>query len=115
MGAGDRRDLDKFIDETRGSQRNIVFPDTVRNARAVDVFLWRGSPDPTLVQRIGAWLFGLAILGYGVRLLWDAAQARADHEWVEFGVMILMSLGFISIGIRLFRNGFPRDQKTRPM
>jgi hypothetical protein len=63
---GDRQNLDEFIEEAKGRQRNIVFPDTVRNGRAVDVFFWRGSPAPTLVQRIAAWMFGLLILCNGL-------------------------------------------------
>src|SRR5580704_13317939 len=95
---GRHRNLDKLIEETRASQQNIVFPDTVRNGRAVDVFLWRGSPDPTVVQRIAAWLFGLALATPGIRFLWTAAQVRSDNNWVGFGFTILMSLGFISLG-----------------
>lgn len=41
------RDLDDFLEESRQRQRNVVFPDTVRNARSVDAFLWKGSPNPT--------------------------------------------------------------------
>lgn len=63
------RDLDDFLEESRQRQRNVVFPDTVRNARSVDAFLWRGSPNPTRVQRIGAWLFGLTLIGTGVCLM----------------------------------------------
>lgn len=111
MDSEDHRKLDEFIDETRASQRNIVFPDTVRNARPVDIFLWRGSPNPPIVQRIGAWLFGLAFISLSVNFLWEAAAARdQDHDWVGFGVMILLSTGCISLGARLFRNGFPRRQ-----
>jgi hypothetical protein len=36
-----RRNLDKFVDEIRAGQQNIVFPDTVRNGRSVDFFLWK--------------------------------------------------------------------------
>jgi hypothetical protein len=37
-----RRDLKSFVDEFRARQQNIVFPDTVRNGRSVDSFLWKG-------------------------------------------------------------------------
>jgi hypothetical protein len=63
-----RRKLDKFIDETRARQRNIAFPDTLRNGRAVDVFLFKGSPNPPLVQRIAAWILGLLFIGIGLSL-----------------------------------------------
>jgi hypothetical protein len=103
-------ELDKFIDGVRASQRNIVFPDTVRNERPLLVFLWRGSPDPSLVQRIGAWLFGVIWIGFGASFLSMAAQVRGEGDWTSFGIMLLISMGLISVGIRVFRNGFPQHQ-----
>lgn len=112
-GDPDKHIEDKYIEGVRASQSNIVFPDTVRNARSVDAFLWRGSPAPSVVQRIGAWLFGLTFIGCGMGFVLLAAEARdQDHDWVGFGAMVLASMGCISLGIRLFRNGFPRRQKT---
>ncbi len=35
---GRHQGLDKYVDEMRSAQRNMVFPDTVRNGRAADVF-----------------------------------------------------------------------------
>jgi hypothetical protein len=107
------RDLDKFIDETRSSQRNIVFPDTVRNGRSVDVFFWRGSPAPTLVQRIAAWMFGLVFIAQG--FLFGALAfnvGKKEDSMVGFVVIGLMSLALGAIGIRVFRNGFPRRTKS---
>src|SRR6266404_8742491 len=110
---GQRRDLDNLIDESRASQWNIVFPDTVRNGRAVDVFLWRGSPNPLLVQRIGAWMFGLLFIGSGLLLFSVAAPMviEEDHSWIGVAVIALISLSFVLIGMRIFRNGFPRRIK----
>jgi hypothetical protein len=108
---GHRPDLDKLMDETRASQRNIVFPDTVRNGRAVDAFLWRGSPDPPLVQRIGAWMFGLAFIGFGLTF-WAVAKEDRHGDGPIFSlVMGLIGLAMLLIGIRVFRNGFPRRIK----
>jgi hypothetical protein len=103
-------DLDEFIDGVRASQRNIVFPDTVRNERPLLVFLWRGSPDPSLIQRIGAWLFGLMWIAFGAVFLRQATEARGNEDWAGFGLMLLASSGFISLGIRTFGNGFPKHQ-----
>ncbi len=36
----------------------IVFPDTVRDGGTAENFLWKGLPNPSLVQRLGAWLMG---------------------------------------------------------
>jgi hypothetical protein len=102
-----RRNLDDFIDETRASQRNIVFPDTVRNARLADVFLWRGSADPSLVQRIAAWMFGLGFIGAGTGLFCLAVVSRSSFADVFVGVS--MSVLALFMGIRIFRNGFPRS------
>jgi hypothetical protein len=109
-----RRDLAKFIEESRARQRNIVFPDTVRNFRSVDTFLWRGSPNPTLVQRIGAWLFGVTEMGLGGgggTLAFNAYEQ--DRDLADFGIMTLLALFCAAIGIRTFRNGFPRRVKRQ--
>jgi hypothetical protein len=104
-------DLDKFIDGVRASQRNIVFPDTVRNERALFAFLWRGSPDPSLVQRIGAWLFGLMSIGFGAVYLWQARGDLSHKGWTGFVLLpLVISLGLISVGVRTFRNGFPKHR-----
>jgi hypothetical protein len=102
------RDLDDFLEKSRQRQRNVVFPDTVRNARSVDAFLWKGSPNPTRVQRVGAWLFGITFIGLGACLIAFVVVARSDGEWVAAFVMTSMSVGAIALGIRTFRNGFPR-------
>jgi hypothetical protein len=110
MGHVSHRDLDDFLEESRQRQRNIVFPDTVRNARSVDAFLWKGSPNPTRVQQIGAWLFGLTEVGLGACLMTLVGAARRDGEWIPAFVLTVMSVGMIALGIRTLRNGFPRQR-----
>src|SRR5882762_6834178 len=107
-----RQNLDKFIDETRASQQNIVFPDTVRNGRSVDAFLWRGSPNPTPVQRIGAWMFGLVFMVCGVESFVIAVKERVEDGFsIDVVMMVFISLLFALLGLRTFRNGFPRRDK----
>ena len=101
---------DEFIDEIRARQRNIVFPDTVRNGRSVDAFFWNGSPNPTLVQRIAAWLFCSVFICLGLAFILLTARARDDHDWIGYGVMLLISLASVAVGIKIFRNGFPRKR-----
>ena len=109
-----RRDLDKFIDETRSSQRNIVFPDTVRNGRSVDVFFWRGSPAPTLVQRIAAWMFGLAFTVGGLMFLPLAAKIRNEGgSWASWELYVVLACFNIVVGTRFFRNGFARKATAK--
>jgi hypothetical protein len=109
-GAGDSR---KFIDEIRAKQRNIVFPDVLANGAAVDKFLLKGSPNPSLIQRVAAWLFGLMFLIGGVFFLDYAQQGYAQQEEGSL-LMGLVSIGFFLLGAWVFRNGF-RRRKRGPM
>jgi hypothetical protein len=106
---GHRRKLDTFIEESSARQRNIVFPNTVRNGRSVDAFLWNGSPDPPLVQRIAAWMFGLSFLFMGFAFL-AAGFVHRDDAWI----LGLLSIPCILLGLKIFRNGFPRPNKGTP-
>jgi hypothetical protein len=94
-------DGQKFIDDITAKQRNVVWPDTLRNGRAVDKFLWNGSPNAPLVQRIGAWIFGLTFSLAGVAFL---GVARTDGSWP----WALSGLGLILLGAKVFGNGFRR-------
>jgi hypothetical protein len=77
-----------FIDDVRARQRNVVFPDTVRNARAVYEFLWKGSPNP------GAWLVGLTFIVKGAASLrWSPLQVLFSFAWILIGAKVF-SLGF---------------------
>jgi hypothetical protein len=79
-------------------QRNIVWPHPLINSRGVDAFLWRGSTNPTLVQRIGAWLFGLTFIAGGVVTL-----ILARYEGARLlGVLVI---GLFALGVRIFYNG----------
>jgi hypothetical protein len=105
-----RRKLDEFIEESRARQRNIVFPDTVRNGRSVDAFFWNGSPDPPLVQRIAAWIFGLFFIGIGLALF-SLVPGTRNREPIGAWFTTLISVLLVAAGIRVFRNGFPRRIK----
>ena len=103
------RKRDDFIDDIRSKQQNIVFPDTVRNGRSVDVFLLRGSPDPPLVQRIAAWLFGFMFICIGLGFVGLAIAASRGAEYFGVIAMAICAMGCLMIGARIFRNGFPRS------
>jgi hypothetical protein len=100
-----REPLDKFLDEAAARQRNIDWPDAQRNASSVDKFLWRGSPNPKMVQRIAAWLFGATFIGFGVVFL---SLATKEPSWGDRLLAVSMGLAFAGVGLRTFRNGFPR-------
>lgn len=98
----------QHLEEVRAKQRNLIWPQTVINGRAVDVFFWRGSPNPTLSQRVAAFLFGTVLLVYGLITL---SVARADHSLL----WMFVAWGIILMGARAFRNGFPRPaRETKP-
>jgi hypothetical protein len=98
------RKPDDFIEDAKARQRNIVFPDTVRNGRCVDAFLWKGSPNPPLVQRVAAWLLGVFFLFAGLAFWNIGARRRENISWA----LDAISLAIILLGIRVFRNGFPK-------
>ena len=98
---------DQAIEEVSAKQRNTVWPDTIRNSSSVDAFLWKGSPDAPLIQRIGAWIFGVTFIL--VRFGWlDAAYER---HWPVFGVL---SLVWIAVGGKVFLNGFRKRKVEKP-
>jgi hypothetical protein len=97
----------RFMEDIHGRQRNTVWPDTVRNGRAVDAFLWRGSPNATRAQRIGACLFGLHFVGLGIVFVILARGA---------GSSVIVAVGFavILLGLELCRKGCLRRKKEPP-
>jgi hypothetical protein len=109
------RNPDKLVDEFRARQQNIVFPDTVRNGRLADQFLWKGSPNPAMVQRIAAWMFGVVFMCGGLEFLYYAVTERVENGFSAGIVMLAgISLAAVLLGIRVFRNGFPRRAKPEP-
>jgi hypothetical protein len=77
------------------------------NTNAVDIFLLYGSPNPGAVQRIGAWLFGLLFCTLGAVFIGYAREERS----VFLG---LFGLGWVLLGLRVFRNGFKRREPGKP-
>jgi hypothetical protein len=58
-------DQQKVIDELKAMPKNLIWPNTLMNSGGVDAFFLKGSPNPTMVQRIAALLFGLAFMALG--------------------------------------------------
>ena len=91
----------EFLDDMRRRQRNVLWEDTVRNGRKVDKFLWSGAPDAPLVQRLGAFIFGMTFIGFSLLLV--------EISWHEKSLMLsLISCASFGVGIKVFRNGFRR-------
>jgi hypothetical protein len=93
-----------LIEEIKATQQNTLWPDTMKNSSSVDEFLWKGSPDAPLVQRIGACIFGLTFILGG--LGWFAAAYEKNDR--VFGIL---SIPWFFIGGKIFLNGF-RRRKT---
>jgi hypothetical protein len=95
------------IEEIKSKQRNVDFPDTLRNSRSVDEFLWRGSPNAPVVQRVAAWIFGLFFILAGIAFMNIAYEKRF---WL-FGVL---AIGWFLIDGKIFLNGFRRRDTKAP-
>jgi hypothetical protein len=101
-----RLGIQKVADELKRRQDNLVWPRMLSNSRGMDVFLWRGSTTPNYVQRVAAWLIGLAFytLGFvGLGVVW-----KHRSEVVAVIGYGLMAAGSFFVGIRIFLNGFRR-------
>jgi hypothetical protein len=105
----DHHKKERWEGELINRQRNIVFPDTVRNDRLVNELLWKGSPNATPVQRIG-----IAVLSIGpfcvaaqfIGIGWDALPDAAAI------LAFLVALPFVYVGCRLVRNAFFHRPKS---
>jgi hypothetical protein len=90
--------LENFIAEMRARQNNIVWPNPLVNSRNVDAFLWKGSPNPSLIQRTGAWLIGLVYVGLALVCLVIARST--GKRW-----MAVLIVGLLFLGVKIFANG----------
>jgi hypothetical protein len=98
-----RKDFEEYTEELREKQRNLVFPQTMKNSRSVDWFLWHGVENPTLVQRIAAWLFGGTFIFAGLIFL-DLTVEKM--RWFIYHAVL-----FLGVGIKIFSNGFPKHKR----
>jgi hypothetical protein len=92
------RTTSKAIEDLKARQRNVVFPEVLNNSRWVDAFLWKGSPNAPLVQRAGAWIFGLFFMLAGLAIL---ALGLQKQSWQAD----LFALVWFLLGGRIFLNG----------
>ncbi|MGD0547792.1 MAG: hypothetical protein ABR991_08170 [Terracidiphilus sp.] len=97
---------DHLIEEIKDRQSNTLWHDAMKNSRGVDEFLWRGSPNALLVQRIGAWIFGLAFLIADLAIL-DITYKK--FSWPD----LLVFLVSLMIGGKIFLNGFRKNKTVK--
>ena len=91
----------RVVEELKARQRNLIWPDALINSRSVDEFLWRGAPDAPLIQRVTAWLFGLAFIAVGIALI----VAAYEKHFIIVGVL---SIAWFLVGGRVCLNGVRR-------
>jgi hypothetical protein len=54
-------------------------------------------------------MFGLVFVGFGLELLYQAVRERVEDGFsIGIVMLVAMSLAAVSLGIRVFPNGFPR-------
>jgi len=94
------RKLEHFIKQTKAKQSNILWPDLLVGGRGVDSFFFKGSSNPSLIQRAAAWLFGIAYIGLGAMFFYMAANVSV-LKWIFF----LVGVGSCSVGGLIFYNG----------
>jgi hypothetical protein len=105
----------RFADEIQAKQRNILWPDTFRNGWSVASFLWKGSPSASLIQRMGAWLFGSVFLLCGIDFLDVAISLARKKDASGLVSVVIIAFGLLLIGARVFHNGFRKHKpKTGP-
>lgn len=92
----------KLSSDIKARQRNILWPDTLRNGALVDAFAWRGSPNASCIQRIGTALFGLLFLCPAILLMRFGVLEKGPALFRL--LMFLLALPWIAIGCKLLRN-----------
>ena len=100
-----RDQLQGSIDELATRQQNVLLPEVVKNARLVDRYLIFGSADATLLQRIGAWLFGLAFIAVGVTIVSLGSTGPNPIGEILFGAVPII------LGMLVFLNGCRRRKR----
>lgn len=73
--------MPETADQLRNRQENLTWPNYVVNSRGADQILFKGVENPTLVQRIAAWLFGLTYIAIGFGF-WAITLTMEQNSWV---------------------------------
>jgi hypothetical protein len=114
MDFDEHRKRDESIYGVPVSGSEVVFPNTVRDGGMAEEFLWKGLPNPSPVQRIGAWMLGLVGMCAGMFLVALAVKTSLhgdDPSWGGFALGTLVGIVFFSYGAWTFRLGFRKPRK----
>jgi hypothetical protein len=74
----------------------------------VDGFVWKGSSDATVVQRVGIAIFGLVFLVCAFMFAYLALRASSKSALGEALLMVLFTLFCLAVGYKVLRNAFLR-------
>jgi hypothetical protein len=88
-----------WISEFEAKQRNLVWPDTMRNCRGVDVLFLKGNPKAPMVQRVGCWVFGTS-------MFFITATAIAEMLNARNGSWVVVAVASAAFGGWVFSRGF---------
>ncbi len=102
--------LEQIREDIEARQRATVWPDTVRNGRSIDAFLWKGDPNAKPIQRAGLVVcafpfFFMAAFAVATPLV----KNFKDSSIIGFFVAVVPLL----ISARLIRNAFLRPAQHR--
>ena len=95
----DHNEQQTWIAQVEAKQRNLTWPDALRNSRGVDALFFKGNPDAPVVQRIGCWIFGCA-------MFFVAATGIAEFIERRFRLLLIMSIVFALFGGWVLSRGF---------
>jgi hypothetical protein len=96
---------EKFAEELRSRQRNVVWPDLIQGGGRIDAVLGRPSASRPMVQRLAGWLLGIVMILIAVNIF-SLAESRI--------IASIISLGFVACGswlIYVASSGLGRSKK----
>ena len=99
----------RLIADTERGQENILWPGLLSKGRNMNELLWRGEANLPIVQRIAVWLIGPMLIGMGACYFYLAV--REEQGSLSRAIDGIFGIGLFLVGIRVFRNGFPRQSR----
>ena len=106
MGRNDS--LERIREDIHARQKATVWPDSLRNGRTIDAFLWKGDPKAKPIQRAG--LVGFALFFLLIAVI-DASIPFEKHFEGGTVLAFFMALLVFLLSMRLLRNAFLRPPK----
>ncbi len=92
-GQRDRRALKTYLGNLADRQRNLTWPDLLRNGRPIDELLFKGKKDAPLVQCIGIVVVAVMYIMVGVLFVDLFATQRSWFDAV-FALGLFCAAGF---------------------